>query len=63
VIAVIELVVIVIGSLSGAFASEHAFGQAVYTNPAIVFLPARLFIVVCGLACIFLSYVKCDVGF
>lgn len=57
VIAVIELIVIGIGSLSGIFPSEQAFGQAVYTNPAIVFLPARLFIVLCGLACIALTYV------
>jgi len=45
-----------LGTLSGRFDGADGFAAAVFADPSIVFLPARLFIVVCGLACVLLTY-------
>lgn len=55
-LALIELAVLGLGLATGRFASVHAFGEAVYTNPAVVFVPGRLFIVFCGVACVLLTF-------
>lgn len=44
------------GIATGRFAGAEGFAGAVYADPGIVFLPARLFIVVCGVACVYLTY-------
>ncbi|WP_162225056.1 glycosyltransferase family 39 protein [Erythrobacter sp. SG61-1L] len=44
------------GLMSGRFASIADFGAAVHLDPGIVFLPARLFIVANGVACVWLVY-------
>lgn len=45
-----------IGIATGRFADAHAFAGAVYADPGIIFLPGRLFIVACGVACVWLIY-------
>ncbi len=44
------------GLLSGRFDSIADFGAAVHLDPGLVFLPARLFIVANGVACVWLVY-------
>jgi hypothetical protein len=55
-LALVSLAVGGLGLMTGRFASVDAFAGAVYADPGIVFLPARLFIVACGVACVFLTY-------
>ena len=55
-LALICLAVGAFGTLTGRFAGAEGFASAVYADPALVFLPARLFIVACGIACVFLTY-------
>lgn len=44
------------GVASGRFADIQAFAQAVYADPGIVFLPARVMIALCGTACVWLTW-------
>jgi hypothetical protein len=44
------------GILTGRFADVEGFASAVYADPGIVFLPARLLIVLCGLVCVWLTW-------
>lgn len=55
-LATIFYLVAAIGIGSGRFADAPAFVNAVYADPGIIFLPGRLFIVACGVACIWLVY-------
>jgi hypothetical protein len=55
-LALVCLAVGGLGLLTGRFAGIEDFATAVYADPGIVFLPARLFIVACGVACVFLTY-------
>ena len=55
-LALIEIATYGFGHVAGWFADPAAFGKALYTDPAIVVLPARWFIVLCGLATIALTY-------
>lgn len=55
-LALVCLGVGILGSATGRFAGADGFAQAVYADPGIVFLPARLFIVACALVCILLTY-------
>ncbi|WP_275228434.1 ArnT family glycosyltransferase [Novosphingobium album (ex Liu et al. 2023)] len=55
-LALVMLLVAVLGIARGRFADASAFAGAVYADPGIVFLPARLFIVASGLACVWLTY-------
>lgn len=55
-LALISLAVASIGVASGHFADAHAFVDAVYADPTILFLPARLFFAVCGVACVYLTW-------
>lgn len=55
-LALVMLAVGGIGIASDRFADINAFAGAVYADPGIVFLPARLFIVLCGVACVYLVY-------
>ncbi|MDB5694644.1 MAG: hypothetical protein JWN21_187 [Sphingomonas bacterium] len=43
--------------VTGTLADTAAFGRAIYTDPTIVFLPGRWFILFCGLATIALTFV------
>jgi 4-amino-4-deoxy-L-arabinose transferase-like glycosyltransferase len=56
ILALIELCVVGVGLASGRFADVHAFGQALYTDPSMIFVPARLFIVLCGVGCVALTF-------
>jgi hypothetical protein len=56
-LAVIELATFGAWTASGRFESAKAFGQAIYTDPGIIFLPGRIFILICGLATIVLTMV------
>lgn len=44
------------GIASGRFASVDAFGKAAYLDPGLVWYPARLMIVACGVLCVYLVY-------
>lgn len=42
--------------VTGTLADTAAFGRAIYSDPTIVFLPGRWFILACGLATVALTY-------
>ncbi len=56
-LAVIDVLVYLVGHLTGQFASPKALAAAAYLDPTVLILPARLFIVACGVACVFLTAV------
>lgn len=56
-LAAIMVAVAFVGTLTGRFANLDAFAQAVYHDPAIVFLPGRVFIAFNGVLCVWLVYV------
>ncbi|OHD03429.1 MAG: hypothetical protein A2885_06925 [Sphingopyxis sp. RIFCSPHIGHO2_01_FULL_65_24] len=45
-----------IGIATGRFADADALAAAVYADPGIVFLPARVMIVLCGVLCVWLTF-------
>lgn len=55
-IAVVEVATYLIGHAAGVFPTTAAFIRAVYLDPGLVWLPARLMIVGCGVACVGLTY-------
>src|SRR4051794_39963824 len=55
-LALVSLAVGGIGIASGRFADGSALVAAAYADPGIVFLPARLFIVACGMLCIWFTW-------
>ena len=44
------------GLASGAFADLNAFASAVYADPGLVILPARIMIAACSVLCVWLTY-------
>lgn len=54
--ALVEIGAFAAGYLTGQFPDSAAFGQAFYRDPSVVFIPARLFIVACGMGSILLTY-------
>ena len=56
-LALIELATFGAWTAVGRFPDAHAFGQAVYADPALIFLPGRGFMLVCGMVTIVLTYV------
>ncbi len=55
-LAVIEAATYGFWHLTGRFADPQAFAQAVYADPSLIFMPARIFILACGIATILLAY-------
>lgn len=55
-IALVMVAVAAIGILTGRFADLDAFVAAAYADPSILFLPARLFFVACGVLCVWLTW-------
>ncbi|MFA6117752.1 MAG: glycosyltransferase family 39 protein [Sphingomonas sp.] len=55
-LALISLAVGGIGIATGRFADGPALTAAAYADPGILFLPGRLFIVACGIACVWLIW-------
>lgn len=55
-LALISLAVGTIGIATGRYADADAFVNAVYADPGILFLPARLFIAACGVLCVYLTW-------
>ncbi len=56
---VLALIMVAVGSLglaTGRFANADAFAAAVYADPGILVMPARLFMVACGVACVWMTY-------
>lgn len=56
-LALINIGVVLTGLWTGRFANIHAFGDAVYHDPSIIFVPGRWFILLCGMIVILLTYV------
>jgi len=54
-LAVIETMTYMAWHLVGRFGATHDFAHAMYTDPSIVILPDRIFILVCGLLTILLT--------
>lgn len=55
----LELVILAVGTVgiaSGRFADVHALVAAVYADPGILFLPARLFFAAMGVCCVWLTW-------
>ncbi|MBA3940852.1 MAG: oxidoreductase [Sphingopyxis sp.] len=55
----LALIMVAVGGLglaTGRFADADAFAAAVYADPGIVVMPARLFILLCGVACVWMTY-------
>ncbi|MFC4255000.1 ArnT family glycosyltransferase [Croceibacterium xixiisoli] len=55
-IGLVSLLVGGLGIATGRFADVDGFASAVYADPAILFLPARLFFVACGVICVWQVY-------
>lgn len=56
-LALIDVAVFAWGHwVTGALADTAAFGRAIYTDPGIVILPGRVFIMACGIGCIALTF-------
>ena len=55
-IALVMVAVAGIGIATGRFADTDAFVAAAYADPSILFLPARLFFVICGVLCVWFTY-------
>ena len=55
-IALVMVAVAGVGILTGRFADTDAFVAAAYADPSILFLPARLFFVACGVLCVGLTW-------
>lgn len=55
-LALVMLAVGGLGIATGSFADAHAFVHAVYADPGILFLPARLMIALCGVGCVWLVW-------
>lgn len=55
-LALISAGVGAIGIATGRFDGGEGFASAIYADPGIVFLPARIFIAACGVACVYLTY-------
>ncbi len=55
-LALIDLLVGGIGIAGGRYADADTFVSAVYADPGILFLPARLFFAACGVACVYLTW-------
>lgn len=56
---VLALIMVAVGGLgiaTGRFADADAFAAAVYADPGILVMPARLFMVACGVACVWMTY-------
>lgn len=55
-LAILIAAVAGVGWLAGQWADQAGFVAAVYADPAIVVLPARIFIMANGVACVWLTY-------
>ena len=55
-LATLEAAIYGLGHLTGRFADTHAFAAAFYADPSVIFVPARIFMLVCGMATIALAY-------
>lgn len=55
-LAIIDVVTVVVGLVSGRFADVHQFAAAAYADPALLFLPSRLAMVLIAVACVYLTY-------
>jgi hypothetical protein len=55
-LALVSLAVGAIGVATGHYADSDAFVRAVYADPGILFLPARLMIAACGVLCVYLTW-------
>jgi len=55
-LALVMVAVAAVGLATGRFASIDAFAVAAYADPGLLFLPARLLIALCGVACVWLTW-------
>ena len=55
-LALVAILVVVTGLMTGRFAEAGDFARAIYANPTVMFLPGRVMIMFCGLLTILLAY-------
>ncbi len=55
-LAIIDLLIVAVAILSGKFASLDAFTTYIYSDPSILFIGGRMFMAICGIATIILTY-------
>lgn len=55
-LAVVEATNFLAGHLTGRFPDSAAFARAIYADPSVVLLPARMFVLACGLLCLALTF-------
>ena len=55
-LALVDLLVYGAGLVAGRWTDAAAFGHAIYGNSAILWLPNRVFILICGLLCVSLTF-------
>ncbi len=55
-LAVVDLVVFATGLASGRWVDAASFAHAIYGNAALIWLPNRVFILLCGMLCVWLTY-------
>lgn len=55
-LALIDILVVLIGMMSGRFADVGEFASAAYANPALLFIPSRLAMAMLGVACVWLTF-------
>ena len=55
-VMLVEVVVVLGGLLLGQWANIDAFATAVYANPGLIFIPARVCMALIGVGCVWLTY-------
>lgn len=55
-LALIDLGIVLSGLATGRFANPEAFASAIYADPGVVVLPGRLFVLLCGVLCVALTF-------
>ena len=55
-VMVVEVSVVIVGLLIGQWSTIDQFATAVYSNPGVLFIPARVSMVLTAVACIWLTY-------
>lgn len=55
-LGLIDSLIYAFGHFTGMFANPSAFARAIYADPSIIILPGRIFIAICGVLCVLLTF-------